>query len=698
MSYYLPSAGKAPVELTHFPTKHQAFIFRAYEYVPKEKIAAILKTTAGNVEKAAHDMGLCDTNPGTLWLEKGYITIIRRMWHILPYSQLLELLEMDKDTLAATLREEDFLDIKLGNKPVCDEVCWRELTDKEKEQTALIKKIVEKLDVKGRTPFDFEYDTPKVEKNGKELFKTRMIYAFSGLYQNAFDVDSEVYLPDVQLEAYRDLGINGIWTQGVLSRLTEFVFDKSVSEGYKERIKRMRTLTERLDKYGIKLYLYINEPRSMPLSFFENHADIKGHVRGEDACLCISTEKVKKYLADAVESVCKDVPLIGGFFTITRSENMTNCYSHSGGEEGECNCERCKKRTPADVISDTLGCILDGARRVRDDIKVFAWSWRWDDFAHDIIRRLPKGVIMLSQSELDIPFTIGGVEGSVLDYSMSIPGPGERAKKEWEIARERGLETAAKVQVNTTWEASTVPELPVLPGVVNHIRKLANMGVEHLMLSWTLGGYPGRNLSEVSKCFYEKTECDCKQDEFSPAEIQFTKAFSEFPFHIRTLYLGPQNAGPSTLLFENNTGYNSTMTCFAYDDLEQWRSIYPVDVFESQFEKLCFEWEKGLELITDKDPKKMCIMANAAYCLFKSSLNQIKFVRARDDGRFEDAITAAKQEIEIAQKMLSLMNMDAAIGYEAANHYYFSKGQLVEKIVNCHHIVKVFEEKAKALQ
>ena len=39
------------------------------------------------------------------------------------------------------------------------------------------------------------------------------------------------------------------------------------------------------------------------------------------------------------------------------------------------------------------------------------------------------------------------------------------------------------------------------------------------------------------------------------------------------------------------------------------------------------------------------------------------------------------------------MNKNAAIGYEAANHYYFSKGQLAEKIVNCHHVIRVLNEK-----
>ena len=86
-------------------------------------------------------------------------------------------------------------------------------------------------------------------------------------------------------------------------------------------------------------------------------------------------------------------------------------------------------------------------------------------------------------------------------------------------------------------------------------------------------------------------------------------------------------------------------------------------------------------------------MARATYCLFKSTLDQIKFIRARDEGRHADAIAAAKREIETAHLMLEQMNVNAAIGYEAANHYYFSKGQLVEKIVNCHYVVDVLEKK-----
>ena len=687
MIFSLPKEGKKALALSHFPTKAQAFIFRAYEYVPANKIAEILGTTEENVIRAAEDMGLPDYAPGNIWLERGYITIIRRMWHILPYSQLLELLGMTEGELALILKEEDFLAEKLRDKPICEPVRWRELTDTEKQQTAKIKELMQTVDVSGKKSFEFEYSVPKINREGKEVFKTRMIYAFSGLYQHAFDVPSEVYLPDEQLAAYRDLGVNGIWTQGVLSGLVEFPFEPSLSKGHEERLVRMRELTERLDKYGIKLYLYINEPRFMPLSFFEKHPDIRGHIRGDGASLCTSTEKVRNYLRDSIEKICREVPLIGGFFTITRSENLTNCYSHSGDGNVECLCPRCSKRSAPEVISELINTIAEGAHSVSRDIKIFAWSWGWRGFNEEIIRRLSKDVILLSQSELDVPFEIGGVKGRVLDYSISIPGPGERAKREWAVAKESGHEVGAKVQISTTWEASTVPAIPVSPLIDDHIRALRDEGVEHLLLSWTLGGYPCNNIATAAKYFYENADANSPTYE---AEKLFAEAFREFPFHINTLYKGPQNAGPSSLLFPTPSGYTATMTGFAYDDLEAWRSIYPVDIFEDQFRKLCEGWEKGLALIDEGDESEVAVMARAAYCIFKSSYNQIRFIRARDEGRFTDAKKIAEDEEQIARLMLAQMNKNAAIGYEAANHYYFSKGQIVEKILNCRHTAEFF--------
>ena len=77
---------------------------------------------AEDVTALAESMGLppAATIPPEM-KTRGYITLIRRNWHLLPYDQLLELLEMTPERLAFTLREDDFLWIKLGRlKPKCE--------------------------------------------------------------------------------------------------------------------------------------------------------------------------------------------------------------------------------------------------------------------------------------------------------------------------------------------------------------------------------------------------------------------------------------------------------------------------------------------------------------------------------------------------------------------------------------------------
>ena len=89
----------------------------------------------------------------------------------------------------------------------------------------------------------------------------------------------------------------------------------------------------RARRHGIGVYLYLNEPRAMPLNFFEKRPELKGVAEGDHAALCTSSRPVQQFLTDAVESICHAVPDLGGFFTITASENLTNCWSH-GGEHG----------------------------------------------------------------------------------------------------------------------------------------------------------------------------------------------------------------------------------------------------------------------------------------------------------------------------------------------------------------------------
>lgn len=110
--------GNAPAALAfeHFPSRQQAFVWRNWGMLPVERLAAVLDTSSANVCQLASDMGLAaEPQIDTDWLGKGYVTIIRQNWHLLPYEQLLTLLGWSAEKLDYTLREDDFLYTKLGN-------------------------------------------------------------------------------------------------------------------------------------------------------------------------------------------------------------------------------------------------------------------------------------------------------------------------------------------------------------------------------------------------------------------------------------------------------------------------------------------------------------------------------------------------------------------------------------------------------
>ncbi len=693
------------LNLDHFPSRLHAVVFRLWETVKAERIADALGLSLDIIEKTAEDMGLKPQKNMENWENRGYITTIKNAWHLLNYDQITRLLGITKEKLASIIKDEDFLYVKLGEfKPYTEDITLEELSAEKKQHLARIKKLMteEVGDIfDGKAPFDFfEISDEKAEILPSD--DIRLIYSYCGLFGNALDEDITISYPEEMLKKYACAGVNAVWLPVILYQVTEFSFDPSYSSGWQDRQRRLKELVALAGKYGIKVYLYLNEPRSMPLAFFEKYPELKGHTTEMYASLCLSDKRVLENLRKSVRSLCEAVPNLGGFFTITMSESLTHCKSIIGND-----CEKCKDIPAYKQISDIICAISEESRAVNPDIRTIAWTWAWDSMTDEEIRKcissIPMEVILQSNSERKQKFCIGGVEGVVHDYSMSIPGPSDSAKEVWSISKETGHEISAKVQINNTWECSTVPYLPVFDLIREHMSGLSNEGVRHIMLSWTLGGYPSINLKIASSALKDNSEQAYDrilEEEFGQycelvkkATKIFSDAFREFPFHLRTLYNGPQNAGPSNLLFEEPTGFNSTMTCFSYDDLDSWRSIYPEDIFVNQLKKLSDKWKTGLDVIENMPECEFKQTAIGGYLLFNSSYNQSAYIIARRNNDKEKMLTAIAKEKENALMMLDIMKKNPAFGYEASNHYYFNKGMLAEKVICCDYL----EQKLKDL-
>ncbi len=695
-------------DLGYFPNSFYAAVFRLWETVPADRIAAALEVSCDVVKKAAEAMGLPPQQHTDIWDKRGYITTIKNAWHILPYNQLVKALGWSEERLANALKEEDFLCVKLGNyKPRLEQVKYTELTPEQMVKLDTIKTIVTenlKSFSECAAPFDF-FTTDNSFEGGvtSDTNGLRMIYSYCGLYGNVLEQDISLSYPESLLKMYSDAGVNAIWLPVVLYQMVPFPFDEHYSKGYELRQERLRQLIKTADKYGIKVILYLNEPRCMPLVFFDEHPQLLGTTRDQYGALCSDRPEVLEYLKYAVRTLCESVKGIGGFFAITCSEYLTHCKSNMCITP----CKRCEGKSTGGLISEILTAIYNESTAVDKNIKTIAWTWAWTDFMSideikECISSLPKGIIIQTNSEAKSKFTIGGISGEVDDYSMSIPGPSDLAKVIWQHAVECGHEVSAKVQVNDTWECSTVPYIPVFDLIREHMTGLKECNVKHLMLSWTLGGYPSINLKIASECLKDPSPESyknlLKQNYGEYAELVekassvFSSAFREFPFHIDSLYQGPQNGGPANLIYHKPTGINSTMTGYTFDDIDSWRSIYPREVYVSQFKKLYEGWRQGIELIADMPECEFKDVSYGVYSVFSSSYNQSAFVMARESGDTAEILRIAEEEKGNAKLMLDLMCKSSLFGYEAANHYYFNKTNLLEKLINCNYVINEIQK------
>src|SRR5436305_2578055 len=124
-------AARPALVFEHFPSRTCAFVFRNWNLVETARLAKILGTTPQKARALAGEMGLpAEERVPPIYHSRLYLSLIRRNWHLLPYEQLLELLEMSPQQLEYTLREDDFLWVKLGMvKPKCERLVWEEPTE-----------------------------------------------------------------------------------------------------------------------------------------------------------------------------------------------------------------------------------------------------------------------------------------------------------------------------------------------------------------------------------------------------------------------------------------------------------------------------------------------------------------------------------------------------------------------------------------
>ena len=130
-----------------------------------------------------------------------------------------------------------------------------------------------------------------------------------------------------------------------------------------------------------------------------------------------------------------------------------------------------------------------------------------------------------------------------------------------------------------------------------------------------------------------------------------------------------------------------------YDDIETPARDYPADLFLRQFDKLTAGWERGLNLLKQAYEGKaltpvdrlLLECAESAYLHFASARNHIRYVTARPDEAGTAALVREEEEFAIREAMLVAKN--PTLGFEATNHYLYTRTDLFEKVLNCRYLL-----------
>ena len=730
----------APVSCAPFADRMSAFVWRNWFCVSKERLAETVGATSENLTAMAVEMGLPETpQVSAEWDRYGYITVLRRNWHLLDYGQLMTLLGWNREKMRHHLLYDDYLFSKLGGfKPKCGALRWSAgKMDEGRRKRLKIAAILREEginDFSENPRFGFIHDLSAVEDGScRKVEQGRLLRISSGYFADCLDPlwDEDVgSFPEGVLARYAAAGVNGIWLHVVLNTLAKDPFFKEFGEGSERRQRNLRRLVDRAAKYGIKVFLYFNEPRPMPPSFFDKSDAYRAcrgttHWTGLLCAMCQQAPEVRRWLKSSIVEVFRAAPGLGGVFTITASEGLVHCHAHGDKanyvrgalREPTCRpelfCPRCEKSDFVSCASDLNALIAEAVKAADPSARVFVWDWGWTTSVSggktvaEVCRRLPVGNIsFLTVSERGLTIDVDGTVSKVNEYTLSQVGPSADARAKWAEARKCGLGVAAKAQPSGSWEIASVPYIPVMDNVAAHAYNLMKEGVGDIVLSWTCGTYPAPNLkvfngvrpsdagpTDVLRRVADELYGSVAAAKALPVWTILSEGLSRYPFTSRVLYHGPHHMGPANPLYLRPTGQTATMTGIPFDDLDGWRRIFPRETYVARFDQMAQAFAKGADgwkavVAAAEGPgrdlaKQELGIIRMIALNFASTVDQSRFVMARERGDRREMREIARRELARAKELLPIVMSDSRLGYESASQYFFIPQDLREKVVSC---------------
>lgn len=521
--------------------------------------------------------------------------------------------------------------------------------------------------------------------------------------------------PDAFLNRLAHLGVNGLMVplEGLYPHRLVPEFERPPEPLFQALRERVR----RYARYGIKVYLYLNEPRAFPAGspLPARYPDLAGHESWQATCYCTGSPRGRRFLEQAFERLAAGAPGLGGLIVICVGERTTHCYSGWGVKDVKpIHCPRCASREPASVLRGTLAAMERGLRRGAPRARLIAWPYSsyilWGERQTRAAAgaAFPPRVVMMHNFESAGTVRQRGRIQRADDYWLTYPGPSALFRDCARAARRRGTDVYAKLMVGCSHELASVPYLPA-PGLVYaKLMAARRLGVTGFLANWGSGNDPSLMNKAAGELAFEPAPAgeaaflrslaglSWGRQAGAVARIwrRFARALAHVPVNIGFSYYGPLHNGPAwPLCLEPRNeplAGNWRNELPLGDRIGDCTGFQPLDELIALCARLAREWRRGLRAFEALAPAargnperlEQLAVARALDAQFESGWNILRFYRLREDLLRGGAPARAalpglqallRREQAVSRRLLALAEAHPRLGFcpEAAAYKYF---------------------------
>ncbi|MBO5760744.1 MAG: hypothetical protein J6S53_04290, partial [Lentisphaeria bacterium] len=533
------------------------------------------------------------------------------------------------------------------------------------------------------------------------------------------DVD---YYPEAYLDKLAHEGVNGLWLTMYFRDLPSSLFPGRGKDAEK-RFAKLRKTVERCGRYGIRIYIFLSEPKlwgpahfSIPLEDSEKYPEMVGtHLCGPYYSFCTSSETGNRYLAECMERIFAAVPALGGVINIMLGEDNGSCVSHhilDGRLEG-ITCPVCGRKDDAESLAEMAEMFASIIHKYNPEAEYIGWFYtpgQYDNspYMHRLLKiseKWPSNCTLMFNFESGGTSEQLGKKRVVHDYSLAYVGPSRLFAE----TAAKAPRTGAKLQVCCSHENASVPFIPVPENLYDKYHFMFKNDVSAAMQCWYFGNYPGMMNKAAGELSFAPFPENSKEflsflaapfwrkdaEKIAEAWHYFSMAYRKFPSNLAFEWYGPlhQSIVWPFYLFPQDTPIAPSWTVKGFPEVCGDRvgeclcfhhTIGEALILCQEMQRL---WEKGLQIMRllsgkyQNDPPRLAdiSLAEAIGLQIKSTCSFLKFYSLREDMLFyrknhlAEMEEIVNNEIGNTRHMLTLCEKDSRLGYhsEAEGYLFF---------------------------